>query len=70
MLEERILRTIKENKSRYCYYTQEGDRVIIGIRDTRRSNPKLLKDLKSLGLTPVNIVYGRWQFKIQNYTTE
>lgn len=69
-MESKIKSILKKSKAKSQYITIEGDRVYIGMRETMSSNPKAYRDLQSIGLTPVNCVYGRWVFKINNYIGE
>lgn len=69
-METKIKNILKRAKAKSQYITIEDDKVYIGVRETISSNMKAYKSLQSIGLTPVNCVYGRWVFKINNYTGE
>lgn len=68
-LKEDILRLLKSCKAKCRYYRKESngnqDILYLGIEATKSTNPKLYNKLKSIkGMTPVNIVFGRWVFKV------
>lgn len=60
---------VSKYKSRCTYYSYEGPRVLLGIEDTKSTNPRLYRALKKI-MEPVNISYRRWEFKIRNYYDE
>lgn len=50
-----------------CSYIQVGETtVILGLRETRSTAREFYNKLKSIGLTPKTVSYGRWECRVSH----
>lgn len=64
-LESKVRAILKRNKVKFRSLYIVDDKLIIGIEGTKSNYLYIIPKLKSFRLTPINIVYGRWVFKIR-----